>query len=338
MIIFLFDTFRTESKTLVVSGIFSSCENNVTGNNSLARMALIYQRVAKDIFTRNCITPEDDTKYCQIFTAQIENKEFDVCNNDEKLMEIALSLNLDASYYTKDNPSERVFTNGRSRVILVLTFLSQRLQEILSSILLALECPLMVIFNPHVRLSSSLRCCYFLQNREDDINYPIHRLFKFYGWKSTSVIFITNNNESVHEDAYGKFVDALKNDKICFYSATIKSNIDQDFHEVVQKVKNQNQDHPKVLFGDRDDQVKFINAVESNSSNNIDHFWIGYNLVDSVENKKNMNLISIGNGFNIKIKKLVKKYGHLINPNITFQSNKKIALQKDFLQMQKAFY
>ena len=139
------------------------------------------------------------------------------------------------------------------------------------------------------------------------MDHLIYRMFRFYGWKSTSVIFFTNNNENVHEDAYRKFVNALKNDQICFYSATINPNIDQNFHQIVQKVKNQNPDHPKVLFGDKNDQIKFINAVERISGNNVNRFWIGHNLVYSIEDARFRNLISVSSTVNIIAKKLVTK-------------------------------
>ena len=198
--------------------------------------------------------------------------------NSDNLIKIALSLNLDASYYVKDDV-DKVYDNDRNLVVLVLTYLNQRLQDILANVLLVLGNPNMFIFNQNIEIPSSIRIRHFIVNKEDDIKHPIHQLFMGYKWKSGGFILLTNNNKSIHAESYHTFLNGINKEYICYYKSIINPNNDKDFHKLVQKVKEQNLDLPTVLFGERKDQMKFIDAVEQDDYRDIERFWIGNDLI-----------------------------------------------------------
>ena len=264
-----------EANHFFVIGVFSICDQEPESFQMTkdAIEASVYQNVIKDLFHKNCLPMEEKTEVCQNFTGYVSYEEYQVCHNQDLVIKAALELNFDKKF--RDSKNE-------SNVLLVIAYLDEGLMKILLSLMLEGWSNIAVTsLNQTFSLGSEwVRAVEPSKSHSKDALYS---LVKYYRWERIGVLYLRRNitSNKIDEELYRLFLDSVQGKGVCYYSQVVNIDDPEEYEKVVYRIKSERRFRtPKILFGDRNDQIRFVKVVEYDFNNFLQHFWVLHNVLN----------------------------------------------------------
>jgi len=296
-------------------GFFSACFNR-TNRTNLHRKAGLYYNTTESRVHLPCVKKSD----CN-HNITIHYESYDVCEDHEKLRELFLTLMLGEEYNDiKTNDSDEVVRG--SKMILMVTFLTPRLQKLIFEIDLTKEPIIIAVFNEDALPTplTDSRTFTIMENTMHQDVLTISRIITNFNWEKVGLLHLRNDRYSteVYSNLYREFLlyFPIHHPNICFYRGDVNMLIKTDFEHSVKTLQREYLPNVVVLFGTQSDQISFLNVA--NEGFHTKHIWILLDIelrnLRLTSTKK--NIISLKNLFRLQMVKIQPALGQIKEKNV----------------------
>ena len=254
------DLFEERSKLVC---IFSTCDTK-TNLTILNKNARLYKEFMMDEMTEPCL----NRSHCHKngFEPIKNYQDYDVCEDQSKLMKVYLDLLLDAKNHTQQQSS---IIMNEDEIVFVVVYIGQAMFELLGSLFFLQNEPVLplISLNPNLIETETLKSRYYVTTK-DYITFEFPHLVSLLDEiqrKRAGILFLESSKyiDDVYFEMYNEFVKFMYQiDRFCFFYDII--DMDDKEKTLQNKLYNLREESYAsliILFGHPDEQQKFIRKL-----------------------------------------------------------------------------
>ena len=347
-------------KYVTVVGFYSSCltDVNTTTTNTYTEphrtsyhgIAFLYQTIVESIIQKSC-----EVKPCSIDRI-VQYEAYDVCDRSQDLTEKLSNLLLDPRYFSSSsNLTNRVFQRNQSRIMLILSYLSLELEQLLFELVCVGKKPVTVVLslNDNGRMLPNSCSSYYVKihkTLQENLE-TLSRLLIMFDWQKVGVLHLVNSfdEEGTYSTLFKGFMRRLSthHSHVCFYQDTLQVENKTDYSRVIRNLGSEQQPNVVILFGMPSNQTKLVRDASKNF--HTKRTWVLHDvrsLVDkfSFSASTNWKILSIESDHRKWISQTIKPYAkwkdsfeklHVDNTVLPFTVYSQIEWIKFALQLKK---